>query len=362
MSERATAMADGPIMEITDLAAAITWQADHAERAGAPITARMVRAELAVSRTDTAIGRRLRAWPGLSLEDALPLRLAGALHWLHLTGAEPALGPVYAGDVFDQAQIDQIVIAVTGAHDLVLLPWLDHPPQTNEAGRSSSLTAGLLWLGKRLGPCFEVTEIGASAGVNTMMERYRYDLGGVEVGPAGSPMSLRPDWRGSPPPVGPVEIVSIRGCDVAPVDLSDPAEALRLKAYVWADAPERLARIDAAAALASQSHPDLVAMDAGAFVTQMLARPQAESVTRVLVHSVMWQYLAPPTRSAITAAMEMAGAAATRQRPLAWLALETNRETFRHELTVRYWPGGGDAVVLSNSHPHGAWINWRGSA
>ena len=61
-------------------------------------------------------------------------------------------------------------------------------------------------------------------------------------------------------------------------------------------------------------------------------------------------------------AQETAGAAATAERPLAWIALETNRETFAHELRVRYWPGGGEAVHLANAHPHGAWVEWFGHA
>jgi hypothetical protein len=265
---------------------------------------------------------------------------------------------VYAGELTEQAQVDARVAQVAQAHDALLLPWLDHPPQTNEAGRSSSLIAGLLWLAERLGSRFELNEIGASAGVNTMMERYRYDLAGVAVGPADSPMQLVPEWRGAPPPAGDIEILSIRGCDVAPVDLSNPAEALRLKAYVWADAHERMARIDAAAALAAERPPMLERKDAGEFVSERLGAPQDEGLTRVLCHSVMWQYLPGETRAGITSAMDAAGLRATRERPLAWVALETNRATFRHELTVRYWPGGEEPVTLAEAHPHGAWVRW----
>ncbi|HEU4651761.1 MAG TPA: DUF2332 domain-containing protein [Croceibacterium sp.] len=353
-------MAQPPVMGITDVREAIAWQANHADSADAPITGRVVRAELAILDTPTELGRRMARWPGLSLEDAMPLRVAGGLHWLHLSGAESRLTPVYAGEVTDQAAIDAIVAAVARAWDARLVPWLDHPPQTNEAGRSSSVMAGLLWLSRRLGPKFELNEIGASAGVNTMIERYRYDLGGVAVGPADSPMQLRPAWRGPSPPASAVEIVAIRGCDVAPIDLSDPAEALRLKAYVWVDAPERMTRIDAAARLAAERPPLLERRDAGDFVEERLASAQEAGVTRVLYHSIMWQYLPETTRSSITAAMERAGAHATRERPLAWIRLETNRETFRHELSVRYWPGGEEAALLSEAHPHGAWIDWRG--
>ncbi len=347
-------------MGITDVCEAIAWQADHAEKAAAPCTARVVRAQLAILDTRTELARRIKEWPGLSLEDAMPLRVAAGFHWLCLTGADRRLEPVYAGELTDQAAVDALVAAIAVEWGAKLLPWLDHPPQTNEAGRSASFMAALLWLSGRLGPKFEMDEIGASAGVNTMIERYRYDLGGVTVGPAGSPMLIRPEWRGPPPPSGDVEIVSIRGCDVAPVDLSDPAEALRLKAYVWPDAHERMARIEAAAQLAGENPPLLERKDAGTFVDERLAGPQAPGVTRVIYHSVMWQYLPETTRRSITAAMEHAGARATAESPLAWVRIETNRATFRHELTVGYWPGGEEPVLLAEAHPHGAWVEWLG--
>lgn len=350
------------VMVILDVREAIAWQAEHAEKADAPITGRLVRAERAILDTPTELARRMNNWPGLVLEDAMPLRVAGGLHWLHLSGVEARLAPVYAGEVTDQAAVDEIVAEVARSWDARVTPWLDHPPQTNEAGRSSSIMAGLLWLSQRLGPRFEMNEIGASAGVNTMMERYRYDLGGVEPGPADSPLRLAPQWRGSPPPAGEVEIVTIRGCDVAPVDLSDPGEALRLKAYVWPDAQERMGRIEAAARLAAAKPPLLERKDAGTFVDERLEVPQEPGVTRVLYHSVMWQYLPEATRRSIAAAMEQAGARATHEKPLAWVRLETNRETFRHELSVRYWPGGEEAITLSEAHPHGAWVIWHSPA
>lgn len=353
------------VMEIADVAEAIAWQAQHAEEAGAPITARVIRAEQAIVNGGTVTGLRMARWQGLSLEDAMPLRVAGGLHYLHLSGEEPRLAPVYAGLVTDQGQVDAIIAEVAQTYDHVLLPWLDGPPQTNEAGRSASVMAGLLWLAQRLGPRFELFEIGASAGINTMMGRYCYDLGGTTAGPSLSSMKIVPEWRGDPPPQAEVRIVGVTGCDIAPVDLTDPRQALRLKAYVWADAKERMARLDTAIAMASRVAPDLVQMDAADFVRQRLAEPQADGVTRALFHTVMWQYLPGDTREAITAMMAEAGAAATADRPLAWIRVETNRETFRHELTVRYWAGGGPGgagwVQLADAHPHGAWVHWQGA-
>jgi hypothetical protein len=353
-------MADKPVMEIADVHEAIDWQAKHCEKAGAPCTGRVIRGELAILETDTATGRRMANWHGLSLADAMPLRVAGGLHWLYLTGEDRRLEPVYAGLLTDQKAIDAIVADMAVKFDARLMPWLDGPPQTNEAGRSASVMAGLLWLSGKLGPKFELNEIGASAGVNTMMGRYFYDLGGTTAGPSLSRMKIAPEWRGPAPPQNPVEIVAVRGCDLAPVDLTDPDQAMRLKAYVWADATERMARLDTAIELARQAPPEVVQQDAVDFVREMLARPQKEGVTRVLFHTVMWQYLPQASKDAISEMMEAAGAEATAQRPLAWIALETNRATFAHELRVRYWPGGEEAVQLTVAHPHGAWVEWIG--
>lgn len=353
-------MAGNGVMEIADVREAIEWQARHAEEAAAPCTARVIRAELAILETDTATGRRMTHWHGLSLADALPLRVAGALHWLYLAGEDRRLEPVYGGLLTDQKPIDAIVADMAVRFDARLMPWLDGPPQTNEAGRSAAIMAGLLWLAERLGPKFELNEIGASAGVNTMMGRYFYDLGGVRAGPSLSRMKIAPEWRGPPPPEEAVEIVAVRGCDIAPVDLTDPDQALRLKGYIWAEARERMARLDTAIAMAERSPPEVARMDAAGFVQDMLAAPQEEGVTRALFHTVMWQYLPEATKQAITASMEQAGAQATAERPLAWLALETNRKTFRHELRVRYWPGGDQPVQLCEAHPHGAWVKWFG--
>jgi hypothetical protein len=320
----------------------------------------VIRSELARLDSDTATGRRMANWQGLVLADAMPLRIAGGLHWLYLSGEDRRLEPVYAGLLKDQGPIDAIVADMAAKYDARLLPWLDGPPQTNEAGRSASIMAGLLWLATRLGPRFELNEIGASAGINTMMGRYHFDLGGVTAGPSLSRMKIAPEWRGPPPPRNRIEIVAARGSDRAPVDLTEPDQALRLKAYVWPDATERMARLDVAVAMAKRSPPDLVRTDAGDFVREILERPQEDGVARVLFHSIVWQSRPAATQQAISEAMENAGREASAARPLAWIALETNRETFKHELWVRYWPGGAGAVKLAEAHPHGAWVQWSG--
>jgi hypothetical protein len=348
-------------MDIVSIGEAIEWQADHAEANDAPGTAMVVRALLALEESQAGTARRIFAWAGLSLRDALPLRIAGGIHNLLLTGEEPRLEDIYAGRVRDQAEADTMIRDIVERHDARLMPWLDSPPQTNEAARSASAMAGLLWLGTRVCPQFELLEIGASAGINTMMGRYKYDLGGVAVGPSASRMVIEPEWRGPPPPDTQIQFTDARGSDIAPVDLTDEEQALRLKSYVWPEMTGRMARIDTAIQLASRMPPEIDRADAGDWVEAQLARPQTEGTTRVLFHSIMWQYLPDFTQERITRTMEDAATKADADRPLAWLSLETNRQTFAHELKVRYWPGGDTEVHLANAHAHGAWVEWLGN-
>ena len=118
--------------------------------------------------------------------------------------------------------------------------------------------------------------------------------------------------------------------------------------------------MDAAIRAAQAKAPDLVQVNAADFVEAELARPQDAGTTRILMHSIVWQYVPKDQQARVTTAMEAAGAKATPDRPLAWIALEANRDTHRHEMVVRYWPGGDEQQLLTEAHPHGAWIKWKG--
>ena len=334
-------------------------QVAYCTASGATVTARIVAAlGILMERGDDGeFLDRARNWSGPPMADALPLRMAGGIHALRLKGAEPQLESIYSG----QTNVDDasIVAAAIRHHEAELLPWLDGPPQTNEAGRSANFIAAMLWLAEQgLPPRFQCLEIGSSAGINLMLARYHYDLCGVQVGPEPGAIRFQPEWKGSAPPDRQIEITSTKGCDVAPVDLTDPAQALRLTAYIWPEHTVRFERMAAAVVEARKSPPDLVQMNAADFIESELAKPQEPGTTRVLMHSIVWQYVPEDQQMRVTAAMAAAGARATPERPLAWISLEANRVLHIHEMTVRHWPGDGEPALLARAHPHGANIEW----
>ncbi len=347
-------------MQRSEVEKGLHQQADHCAHNSAPGTSAICRAMVALLNGNTECGRKIANWPRGIIDDAVPLRLAGGLHDLFRRRVEPALGAVYSGEIADQAQVDALVEQVVTRHDADLLGWFESAPQTNEAGRSASFVAALHWLAGRVIPNFELLEIGSSAGMNLLIDRWRYDLGGVISGPDDAPVTIRPEWRGPPPPSAPFAIGSVRGCDLNPIDVRDDAAADRLRAYIWPEMPERFARADAGIKMIRQHSVNLVKADAADWIEAQLSLPQEAGVTRTLMHSIVWQYLPDATQARITAAMEQAAKAATAERPLAWIALETNRATMGHELRVRYWPNGGAPVQLAEAHAHGLWVDWRG--
>ncbi|WP_294353625.1 DUF2332 domain-containing protein [uncultured Sphingomonas sp.] len=336
--------------------AAFEVQAQYCDAMAAPITARVSRSLGRVLTRDTQIGQRVLDWVGEPVADAVVLRLVGGLHATHRRGADAELSRVLSGVVSKEVEVDHALAGAVTRLDQDLVTWLDGPPQTNEAARSAGLMTGLLHVAARFGPRVEVLEIGSSAGLNLLIGRMRFDLGGVAAGPSGSPLLIRPEWRGAPPPDVPIEVVSARGVDIAPVDVEQPAAAERLQGYVWVDAAERQARLDTAIAMVRAHGVDLVQGDAADWVEARLAEPQPAGVTRVLMHSVMWQYLPPEGRSRIRDAMAAAGTRARAERPLAWVMMEPNRDLHRHEVRVQCWPGTTPMELVALTHAHGAWV------
>lgn len=296
----------------------------------------------------TRTGRRVLAWPRDTLADAVALRLVGGLNALRLAGADD-LAPAFSGTPGDLS-------AAIARHDAALLPWLDSAPQTNEPQRSAALMTGLLDTAARFGQPLEIVEIGSSAGLNLLIGRYGFDLGGVAVGPADGALVMTPEWRGPPPPAVPVTIARARGCDLNPIDLRDPAAEARVAAYIWVDNPERSARLEQAATLVRAHPPRIDRADAADWVAARLAEPQPAGTTRVLMHSVTWQYLPPDTQARITAAMERAGAGADADRPLAWVTMEPDRDLAAHRIGVRSWPDGAERRTIGAAHAHARWV------
>ena len=325
---------------------------------GSPFTAgllRLLAADLAAGGPTAAL---VDHWPGDPVADALPLRLAGALHALVLSGAAPELAATYpprAGA--GPERLGPVLPGVLAAHRAFIGGFLASPPQTNEVGRSGVLLGGFLRIARDTGLPLALLEIGASAGLNTVWDRFHYRLGGASWGDPASPVHLAPAWEGGLPPLdAPLRVASRRACDLSPIDLEDSAQRLRLRAYVWADQRERLARLDGAIAVARAAGQHVERADAALWVREHLAGTAAERAT-VLYHSIMWQYMPGETRKDLAGTLRERGARASPEAPLAWLRFEPPTPEARPELRLTLWPGGTERR-LATAQAHGSQVTW----
>jgi hypothetical protein len=332
----------------------IDWcAADHA----APFTADVIAALLRDFEAGGDWRRLLGGWPGDPVTDAVSLRAAGALHRLALKEIAPFAG-LYARLDRDPQALDRAV-RLAGARDDVP-GWLANPPQTNEVMRSAVFLGGLFEIARTQGLPLHMREIGCSGGLNLNWDRYRYRLGETSWGPEDSPVRLEPRWTGPSPASAALKVLSRRGVDQLPVDLSDREARLRMLSYVWADQADRVARVRGALDLAATDPPVVDKADAADWVEAELAalRPGA---TTVLYHSYVWLYLAEPIKARIRAAVERAGETATAARGLAWLSYEGEDSVEQPSLSLTLWPGGRTRR-LARAHPHGRWVEWLGQA
>jgi hypothetical protein len=343
----------------TDLATAWAAQIAWCDNNGAAFTARVLDAAWQDWLDRGTLYELMPSWSGDARADAVPLRVSGALHAVVLEGLDPALAALYPPQVetFDPVAGPAAVRQALTRFRARVADTLTRPPQTNEIGRSAVLLGGFATIAARTGLPLALCEIGASAGLNMLWDRYRYELGTSRWGDAASPVLIRAGWDGDAPALpASIAVESRRGCDLNPIDLREPGAALRLTSYVWPEHADRLQRLRAAIPLAVAHGVVAERIDAAGFVAREFAAPR-RGATTVLYHSIVWQYLSAATRTAIRATLHDAGARATPEAPIAHLAFEIREPKTPPRLTLRCWPGG-ERHVLADAHPHGNFVHW----
>ncbi|MDC0913335.1 DUF2332 family protein [Paracoccaceae bacterium] len=104
-------------------------------------------------------------------------------------------------------------------------------PQTNEIRCSAVLVATALILERRFNLPLIVSELGASAGLKLLFDRFELSSFGCTYQPHKAKLTLTPDWRGPAPPPDRVKIAGRYGVDLSPVNPRSSEGFLRLCAY-----------------------------------------------------------------------------------------------------------------------------------
>jgi hypothetical protein len=335
-------------------------QAYHCEAMGSSLYAGLLRHaadDLLAGGPTAGVLDGHHADPGRS---ALALRMLGGVHALVLTGQAQELAAFYpsaggtAGAGPGARRAWPALRQVLDEHRGEIRDWLSRPPQTNEVGRGAALTGALCYLVAEAAHPIRLVEIGASAGLNLRADQFWISGTGVSFGPESSPVRMPGAWRGRPPPVRPVEVVTRTGGDLAPVDPVSDDGRLLLCAYVWADQVDRLERLRGACELAAQVPADLRQEPASATVARL--RPEPGTWT-VLWHSIMRQYLDHEQARELSDSVAAIGTAATKSAQFAHVTLELAKGTRDTPVELTTWPGGVRRR-LGTAPPHGIPVTW----
>lgn len=307
---------------------------------------------------DSEPGARILAWEGEvgPAGQSVPLRVAGALHALVLEDADDDLAAAYPPNDADDSTLWQAVSGALSRHSDRIMTWLDRAPQTNEVRRAAVLLPAIWWLREKAGDLpLELSELGASAGLNLSLDRFAIETPFARTGPGETPVTLRPEWRGAPPPPLPFSVADRAGVDCHPLDPADPGDALRLLSFLWPDQPERMDLTRGAIALA-MTRP--AAGDAAPWLAKRL-RSRNPGRLHLVYTTIAWQYFSPETQAACARTLELAGSEATADTPLAHVAFEADGRRDGAALHVRLWPHAPKPAELARADFHGRWVDWQ---
>ena len=249
----------------------------------------------------------------------------------------------------DGAELHERVLADA---DRLRATMLARATQTNEPARCAALLPVLALLD---GP-LALVEVGTSAGLCLYPDRYSYEYDGR---PVGSRRAVHLPCATSGPVPVPTrlpEVVARIGVDLNPLDVTDPDDLAWLRSLIWPGPVEadRLARLEAAAAVAAQEPPTLLTGDLVDRLPDALALVP-DGATRVVMHTALLPYVGSSRREAFVERV--------RSLPVRWVAQEGagmvpgTGQPFRGGWGP-YFVLSLDGRPLAHTAPHGGRLDW----
>jgi hypothetical protein len=327
------------------------------------------RVAVALSESDEA----LRAIEDVPARKRHPTVILAALHDLALAGRAPALATAYAaadGDAAAVAAIDTLL----RLKDSVVAAAARRQTRPDEAGHGAVLYPAIAEAASRVGAnAVGLIDVGCSAALNLNVDRVGITYSsGQSLGDPSSPVQLSASVVGDRPiPLRVMpEVVARVGIDLDPIDVTDADDARWLRACLWPDQPERIARLEAELALAATAPPLLLKGDAIEALPDAFARVPADALPVV---TTTWALSRFPLESRLRFLHRLDEAA--RGRPVAWVSAEGvgvapaiptlgDRRAFGHSIIglAVFDRSALRAEAIGRCWSQGRWLAWQADA
>jgi hypothetical protein len=235
--------------------------------------------------------------------------------------------------------------------------------QTNEVRRSAILLPAFASVAADAGGApLSLIEIGPSAGLNLLFDRYQYRYGGHAAGIAGSRVILDCDVQGSVPDAVIPEIAARSGIDVNPLNVRDEADVAWLKALLWPEHLDRLALLNAALEEARRDPPRLLRGNVLDLLPIELEATPPDSTVCVSATFVLNQF---PSQLLTELRAQLLALSCQRRLYVVVMGFSefiepgTPRVGDTMVWILRLEDGHGEYRLSSLANPHGRWIDWR---
>jgi hypothetical protein len=224
--------------------------------------------------------------------------------------------------------------------------------QTNEVRRSAYLMLAFTHIYESAGrKPLALIDIGCSAGLHLLWDRYRYDFDIDACGDADSPTridcALRGDKRPRIPDTMPPCAFRL-GIDLNPIDLTDAVERRWLEAMLWPEHADRRRLTSAAISLALDDPPPMIRGDATKILREHLAAVP-DDCTLVVYHCHALCQVQSHELDLFGRDLEEL----SHRREVYLLSAEGH--TLRLQRIVN---GETESSLLARKDPHGRWVEW----
>ena len=297
----------------------------------------------------------------------------GAVQYLLLGGIDDPLKDYYPSlggtrPVDDRAF--SLFRAFCQAHETELVDIISkQATNTNEVGRSTLLLPAFDMVARESGAPLGLVEIGSSAGLNLNFDRYGYRYTDGQGVPklerwTDAPFVLSCILEGPGVPVLgklPPPVASRIGLELYPIDARGEDEQRWLKALVWPERIDRLAKLDGALKVAAVHPPRVRGGDAVANLAGALAEIPPDQA-RCVYHTVMSYQLSGEQLKRINDTLLAASMTAPVWRVTVEgeVAHPNPTETFNPLKVSRYFNGERRVTTLAVCDPHGLSMEWKG--
>ena len=156
--------------------------------------------------------------------------------------------------------------------------------QTNEVRRCAVFLPALFLVEERAGfRPFHFVDVGCSAGLNLLWDKYRYRYSNTtSCGDASAALLIECEVKGdSPLPLRETlpKAASRVGIEIEPVDTSDPDGIIWLRSLIWPDQCDRLTLLSTALAVLRKHPPRIVVGDCAEMIPEVVGElPASEPV------------------------------------------------------------------------------------